>query len=100
MYAAGMISRVRQEVSIHSKLKHPSVLELYFVFEDFNYVYLVLEYCENGELQRFLKQHNKVLSESEGKETKSTVSFAFHKFQFSILNTQKKIVFNFCNFSF
>ncbi|KAK6620461.1 hypothetical protein RUM44_006862 [Polyplax serrata] len=65
MFAAGMISRVRQEVSIHSKLKHPSVLELYTSFEDSNYVYLVLEYCENGELQRFLKHHNKILNESE-----------------------------------
>lgn len=67
MFAAGMISRVRQEVTIHSKLKHPSVLELYKYFEDSNYVYLVLEYCENGELQRFLKQHNKILKEFEGK---------------------------------
>ena len=66
MFAAGMISRVKQEVSIHSKLKHPSVLELYCFFEDCNYVYLVLEYCENGELQRFLRQQNKVLSECEG----------------------------------
>ncbi|KZC12596.1 Serine/threonine-protein kinase PLK4 [Dufourea novaeangliae] len=55
MQAAGMVGRVRQEVAIHSRLKHPAVLELYTFFEDANYVYLVLELCHNGELQRFLK---------------------------------------------
>nr|XP_022919763.1 serine/threonine-protein kinase PLK4 [Onthophagus taurus] len=67
MQAAGMVSRVRQEVSIHYRLKHPSILELYTFFEDQNYVYLVLELCHNGELQQYLKKHTEhhVLSESE-----------------------------------
>lgn len=67
MQAANMIPRVHQEVSIHSRLKHPSILELYAFFEDANYVYLVLEYCQNGELQRYFKEHNKVLKEHEGR---------------------------------
>lgn len=60
MQAARMVERVRQEVAIHSRLKHPSVLELYTFFEDANYVYLVLELCHNGELQRYFKNTNKV----------------------------------------
>ncbi|XP_011308644.1 serine/threonine-protein kinase PLK4 [Fopius arisanus] len=55
MRAAGMAGRVAQEVSIHTRLKHPAILELYTFFEDTNYVYMVLELCHNGELQRFLK---------------------------------------------
>lgn len=62
MQAAGMAGRVRQEVAIHSRLKHPAILELYTFFEDANYVYLVLELCHNGELQRYFKNHNKVRS--------------------------------------
>ncbi|TMW51573.1 hypothetical protein DOY81_003360 [Sarcophaga bullata] len=53
---AAMANRVRQEVEIHSRLKHPSVLELYTFFQDANYVYLVLELAQNGELQRYMKQ--------------------------------------------
>lgn len=30
MQSAGMVNRVRQEVQIHSKLKHPSILEVKF----------------------------------------------------------------------
>lgn len=67
MHAAGMVDRVQQEVTIHYRLKHPSILELYTFFEDANYVYLVLELCHNGELQKFLKTNteNHCLSEIE-----------------------------------
>lgn len=65
MQAAGMAYRVRQEVEIHSRLKHPSILELFTYFEDANYVYLVLELALNGELQRFLKEQNRILTEFE-----------------------------------
>ncbi|XP_029660086.1 serine/threonine-protein kinase PLK4 [Formica exsecta] len=64
MYNTGMVDRVRQEVGIHSRLKHPAILELYTYFQDTNYVYLILELCHNGELQRFLKaQGTKALPE-------------------------------------
>ena len=66
MRAAGMVNRVKQEVAIHSRLKHPAVLELYTFFEDSSYVYLVLELCHNGELQRYLKKHDRILNEDEG----------------------------------
>uniref|UniRef100_A0A182PVB8 Serine/threonine-protein kinase PLK4 n=1 Tax=Anopheles epiroticus TaxID=199890 RepID=A0A182PVB8_9DIPT len=65
MHASGMASRVRQEVAIHSKLKHPSILELYTFFEDFNNVYLVLELAENGELQQYLRNRFRPFSEYE-----------------------------------
>ncbi|XP_022326348.2 serine/threonine-protein kinase PLK4-like isoform X4 [Crassostrea virginica] len=65
MKAHGMVARVRKEVEIHSRLKHPSILELYNYFEDNNYVYLVLEICMNGELNRYLKANCKVLTEDE-----------------------------------
>lgn len=73
MRAAGMVNRVKQEVSIHSRLKHPAVLELYTFFEDSNYVYLVLELCHNGELQRYLKKHDRILTEDEASHILSQV---------------------------
>ena len=35
--------------------------------QDENYVYLVLELCENGELARFLKQSATLFSENEAR---------------------------------
>lgn len=63
-----MVARVRNEVEIQSRLKHPSILELYNYFEDSNYVYLVLEVCHNGELNRYLRTAKKRLTEDEGKQ--------------------------------
>ena len=42
------------------------LFQLYNYFEDNNYVYLVIEMCHNGELQRYLRTNCKVLSEDEG----------------------------------
>ncbi|MPC11220.1 Serine/threonine-protein kinase PLK4 [Portunus trituberculatus] len=58
--AGGLINRVRQEVTIHSRLCHPSILQLYTFFEDQEYVYLVLELCVKGELQKHLKNLGRV----------------------------------------
>ena len=48
-----MSERVRQEVRIHARLKHPAIVELISFFEDASYVYLVLELCGQGELKQY-----------------------------------------------
>lgn len=68
MLAAGMANRVKQEISIHYRLSHPSILKLYAFYEDSDFVYLILELCENGELQRYLKSRGHPLSEDEARE--------------------------------
>lgn len=60
-----MEKRVFEEVSIHSKLKHPSIIELYKFFEDSEYVYLVLELAHMGELHRYLRESQRVMTEEE-----------------------------------
>lgn len=55
-----MAGRVNKEVNYHSKLNHISIIKLYTYFEDANYVYMVLELAENGELKNFLKKNERV----------------------------------------
>ncbi|XP_025084941.1 serine/threonine-protein kinase PLK4-like isoform X2 [Pomacea canaliculata] len=66
--ARRMVARVRKEVEIHSRLKHPSILEVYDYFEDSRYVYLVLELCHNGEFQHYLNSQGGVLTEAEAQK--------------------------------
>jgi polo-like kinase 4 len=73
MQAYQMTDRVRQEVAIHARLKHPSILELYTFFEDSNFVYLVLELAQNGALHRYLQEQQKTLSEFEAASILSQV---------------------------
>uniref|UniRef100_F6XLX0 Serine/threonine-protein kinase PLK4 n=1 Tax=Ciona intestinalis TaxID=7719 RepID=F6XLX0_CIOIN len=68
MRKSGMVSRVRSEVEIHAQLKHPSILELHHCFEDADHVYLILELCMKGELNRFLKSQGNSLCEQQVRE--------------------------------
>ena len=43
-----------------------SFLQLYSFFEDEQYVYLVLELCHNGDLQKYLKCKGMPMRENEG----------------------------------
>ncbi|CAH8478833.1 unnamed protein product [Heterobilharzia americana] len=70
----GLANRVRREVEIHSRLKHPSILELYTCFEDANYVYLVLEICHNGELQTYIRQNGPVTEDTARHYLKQLIS--------------------------
>ncbi|GAB6031374.1 Serine/threonine-protein kinase plk4 [Chamberlinius hualienensis] len=67
MQAPGMASRVNQEIAIHIKLNHPSILKLYKYFDDHRHVYLILELCHNGEMDSYIKKHTKVLTEDEAR---------------------------------
>ncbi|KAJ1730697.1 hypothetical protein LPJ61_002885, partial [Coemansia biformis] len=48
--------RLATEVAVHESVSHPNVVQLYDSFEDDRYVYLVMEYCEGGDLWRYLRQ--------------------------------------------
>ena len=45
------------EVEIHRSLHHPNVVEFRGVFQDDNYVYILLELCPNGTVLDMLKKH-------------------------------------------
>lgn len=50
------IERFREEIFLMNKFNHQNILKLYETIEDDNYIYLILEYCENGDLKNFLSK--------------------------------------------
>ncbi|KAH3765786.1 aurora kinase A [Pelomyxa schiedti] len=42
--------QLRSEIEIQAHLRHPNILRIYGVFHDKNYVYLILEYAQYGEV--------------------------------------------------
>ena len=42
--------RLQYEIEILKTLEHPNIVKLYEVFEDKDYIYIVTELCEGGEL--------------------------------------------------
>eukprot|EP00511_Aplanochytrium_stocchinoi_P001182 CAMPEP_0204828898 /NCGR_PEP_ID=MMETSP1346-20131115/6859_1 /ASSEMBLY_ACC=CAM_ASM_000771 /TAXON_ID=215587 /ORGANISM="Aplanochytrium stocchinoi, Strain GSBS06" /LENGTH=346 /DNA_ID=CAMNT_0051958295 /DNA_START=240 /DNA_END=1277 /DNA_ORIENTATION=- len=51
-----MHEQLRLEVEIHSRLKHPNIIQLLGYFYDPKRVYLMLEYCPKGELYKEMKR--------------------------------------------
>jgi NIMA (never in mitosis gene a)-related kinase len=61
-------SRINQEILCLSKLNHPNIIRYISSFEEGGYIYLVMEFAENGDLDNFLqqlKQRRRRLSEQE-----------------------------------
>ena len=45
-----------KEISIVSKLSHPSIMQVYEIFEDNTNAYIVSEYCKGGELFEMISE--------------------------------------------
>lgn len=52
---AGVVHQLKKEVEIHSRIRHPNILQLYATFQDSRRVYLVLQYASGGDLYRKLQ---------------------------------------------
>ncbi|EGR30385.1 protein kinase domain protein, partial [Ichthyophthirius multifiliis] len=59
--------RLKNEIEVHFELNHNNIVKLIKNFEDKDNHYLMLEYCERGDLYQYLK-HKKVLDEQEAKQ--------------------------------
>lgn len=44
------IEAIKEEVGILTKLDHPNIVKYYETYDDAKYMYLVMEYCNGGEL--------------------------------------------------
>ena len=52
-------------MSVMSKINHPNVMHLFGFMETSNNYYVVIEYCNNGDMESYLKKMGK-LGEEEG----------------------------------
>ena len=48
------LNSIYSEINIHKKLFHPYICKMYYVIENFNYIFIVTEYCSKGELFKIL----------------------------------------------
>lgn len=64
--AAVPVEQIEAEINILKTLDHPNIIKIYDVYEDYNSVYIIMEYCQGGELlDRIIQaqQRNKSLTE-------------------------------------
>ena len=54
---------VRTEIEILRICQHPNIIRLYDVFENLNYIYIIMEYCSGGDLFGYLEERKFILPE-------------------------------------
>ncbi|GAX79937.1 hypothetical protein CEUSTIGMA_g7377.t1 [Chlamydomonas eustigma] len=78
------LRQVEREISIHSSMNHPHIVDFYAAFEDAGFIYLVLEYAEGGDLFDAVKRKGGRLSES------SVVQQVLHPYLTALLYMHKR----------
>ena len=56
---------VRTEIEILKICQHPYIIKLYDIFENIDYIYIIMEYCPGGDLFTYLKERNFQLKEDK-----------------------------------
>jgi len=54
------IERISREIKILKKVRHPNVIQLYEIIETNSELYLIMEFCPNGELFDYIVQHQRL----------------------------------------
>ena len=51
------IERISREIKILKKVRHPNVIQLYEIIETESELFLIMEFCQNGELFDYIVSH-------------------------------------------
>lgn len=55
---------LKNEVEILKVCQHPNIIKMYDYIENSNYIYIILEYCEAGDLFKYFSDNDYKLDES------------------------------------
>jgi 5'-AMP-activated protein kinase catalytic alpha subunit len=58
------VERITREIKILKKVRHPNVIQLYEIIETEKELYMIMEYCNGGELFDYIVRHTR-LSEKQ-----------------------------------
>ena len=58
------LEQIKTEIEILKIANHPHIIRLYDVFENIDYIYIIMEYCSGGDLFSYLENRNFKIPES------------------------------------
>jgi serine/threonine-protein kinase ULK/ATG1 len=72
-----IIENIKNEINIMLKINHENIIKLHETITSHKYIYLIMDYCDGGDLYKFIKKHGK-LSEEESKKYFLQISKGLH----------------------
>ena len=70
---------INSEIDIMKKINHPNILKLYDVVEYKNNIYLVLEYCNQGDLQKYIESKETCYNDDYIKQILNGLHYLYKK---------------------
>jgi len=81
----------KREIEILKICQHPSIIKLLDVFENQDYIYIVMEYLKGGDLFNYLEKRDFTITESKARElTHSIATGLFYLHSFGIAHRDLK----------
>ncbi len=68
----------KTEIDILKICQHPNIIKLYDIFDNSDYIYIVMEYCSGGDLFSYIEKRNYKLNESKAAEIIHKLSMAVY----------------------
>jgi serine/threonine protein kinase len=69
---------VRTEIEILKICQHPNIIRLYDVFENIDHIYIIMEYCEGGDLFSYIEKRGFKLEEKRAAQVIHKLSTAIY----------------------
>ncbi|OMJ69845.1 hypothetical protein SteCoe_32318 [Stentor coeruleus] len=85
------LSLLQQEISIMSRITHPNTVDLKFIIKAEDSVYLIMEYCEGGDLELFLNTHKGISIQFIRKWLSSLISALEYLHSLNIMHRDLKL---------
>ena len=54
------VERITREIKILKKVRHPNVIQLYEIIETEKELYMIMEFCNGGELFDYIVRHTRL----------------------------------------
>ena len=77
------LEQAKTEIEILKIANHPHIIRLYDVFENLSFIYIIMEYCEGGDLFSYLEKRNFKIPEKNAAviiEQLSTAVYYLHEY--------------------
>merc|ERR550525_1477987 len=77
MIAKNQVAHIRAERNLLALADNPWLVKLFFSFQDYTYLYLVMEYCPGGDLMTILMRED-ILTEDQTRFYMAELAMAIH----------------------
>ena len=86
------IKSIKYERELLSKLHHPFIVNMYYSFQDYEYLYLIMDLLNGGDLRYHVSRHKKFTEEQTSKKIKYIKIYLFkYRIFFSMYNNWFRI---------